>query len=116
MAQAPGVHLASGMVTTRNIVRFSRLSCLTILLILPAIACLRADVMRAVPEDGWRRTAQGWQQLVGQDGRLLIQAVAAPCPIGPPDSGSRTFPRQPIHPLLLAAVQIGLVFAAYRLL
>lgn len=66
------------------------------LLVVAASTCLRGD--SALVDDGWRRTAQGWE--------LLHGAVVAP---------QRRIPDSSlfVHPLLLAAAQVSLVAAAY---
>jgi hypothetical protein len=57
----------------------------------------------AVIDDGWRRTAQGWE---------LMQKEA---PLGDVLTSQRTVfsSFQSLHPLLLAALQASLVAAAY---
>ncbi|MFN0018124.1 MAG: hypothetical protein ACKVP0_07695 [Pirellulaceae bacterium] len=52
-------------------------------------------------DNGWRRTAQGWELL------HVKPVVAAAVPLKP----SRTSAH--FHPLLLAALQVGLVAGAY---
>lgn len=66
------------------------------LLVVAASTCLRGD--SALVDDGWRRTAQGWELLHGE-------VVAPQRRI----RDSSLF----VHPLLLAAAQVSLVAAAY---
>ncbi len=72
------------------------LSCGTILLVMTTCAYLRAEPANV--DDGWRRTAQGWALL-----SVEVVAFERNTP-----SSSLT-----IHPLLLAALQVSLVAAAY---
>lgn len=66
------------------------------LLVVAVSTCLRGD--SAFVDDGWRRTAQGWE--------LLHVEVVTP---------ERRIPASSpvVHPLLLAALQVSLVAVAY---
>jgi hypothetical protein len=77
------------------------LCCGAILLVVATGALLRADAAHV--DDGWRRTAQGWELLHTE---MPISAVLA---------SQRTIPDSPsiLHPLLLAAVQVSLVAVGY---
>ncbi|MBC7856140.1 MAG: hypothetical protein IAF94_22140 [Pirellulaceae bacterium] len=79
-----------------NVLKSLRWCCGAMLLVVAASTCLRGDSV--LVDDGWRRTAQGWELLYGE--------VVAP---------QRRIPASSpvVHPLLLAAVQASLVAAAY---
>src|SRR5436190_21025432 len=71
-----------------------------ILLVVAADLCFPVD---AASDDGWRRTAQGWEQMqpIGMETPILT-APRMPRPLSPL-----------LHPLLLASIQAGVVVAAY---
>jgi hypothetical protein len=98
-----GVHGQSNMPI--RIRKCHLLLCVTILLVATTGTTLRAE---PVPlDDGWRRTAHGWERLVDKNGRT---PKSAPVLVSP----SKSPPSPLFHPLLLAAMQVGLVAAAYR--
>ena len=74
-----------------------------VLLVVAVGSLARAE--SAAGDDGWRRTAQGWE-------RLTESHVVERAPGVPPASRSKSG-RSPFHPLILAAAQVSLVAAAY---
>ena len=67
-----------------------------ILLIVLATPCLRGDA--SAGDDGWRRTARGWEVLHTKP--VLVATIP-------------THAETSMHPLILAALQIAVVAAAY---
>ena len=89
-----------GMVTnTRRLVWIS----LAVILLVIAV-CTKLPAESDARDDGWRRTAQGWERLVEK--RKITPAETSFSP-RPKSGGS------PVHPLLFAAAQVGLIAAAY---
>jgi hypothetical protein len=79
---------------------FLRLCISAILLVVVAGPCFS----EYAADDGWRRTAQGWELLQPQ--AVRIPTLAAPRVPRPLPSF--------FHPLLLASIQAGVVAIAYR--
>ncbi len=74
-----------------------------ILLVVAVGSSVRAEL--AVRDDGWRRTAQGWERMA-ENRKVTPMQVSTPAP-------RRKGGHLPLHPLLFAAVQVSLIAAAY---
>lgn len=81
---------------SKNVLQRLRWCAGAMLLVVAASTCLRGD--SALVDDGWRRTAQGWELLHGE-----VVTIQPKLPA----------PSYFVHPLLLAAMQVSLVAAAY---
>ena len=81
---------------SKNVLQSSRWCLGAMLLVVAVSTCLQGD--SSLVDDGWRRTAQGWE-LLQVDVVTPERRIPASSPV--------------VHPLLLAALQVGLVAAAY---
>jgi hypothetical protein len=86
-----------------NTRRLALMSLAAVLLV--KVVCLTVPAKSPPREDGWRRTAQGWEQLAESPVITRVQNDLRPSPTKDRSS--------PFHPLLLAALQVSLIAAAY---
>jgi hypothetical protein len=83
-----------------------RLALMSLAAVLLVIAvCLTVPAKSPPLDDGWRRTAQGWEQLAESPAIARVQSDLRSSP-----TNGRT---SPFHPLLLVALQVSLIAAAY---
>lgn len=86
-----------------NTRRLALMSLAAVLLIIAV--CLTVPAKSPPREDGWRRTAQGWEQLTESRAITPVQYAIRSSPTKDRNA--------PFHPLLLAALQVSLIATAY---